>query len=169
MFKEIGVEELESRIKVFSMYHKDWSLITAGDEKGINTMTASWGGLGVLWNRNVATVYVRPSRHTRSFIESQDLFTVSFFGQRYREELDLLGSKSGRDCDKIGEVGFTPVFLENAPTFEQAELMLVCRKIYRQQLNLNNMLDHEIVEQNYSSGNVHIMFLGEIRKVFVKK
>ncbi len=169
MFQEIGMAELEGKIKVFSMYKDGWSLITAGDEKKINTMTASWGGLGVLWNLNVATVYVRPSRYTLSFIDRQDSFTVSFYGQNYRKELGVLGSKSGRDCDKIKEVGFTPVFLDNAPAFSQAELVLVCKKLYRQQMDLGLMSDPEFGKKNYPAGDVHILFIGEIQKAFIKK
>lgn len=169
MFREISIHELESKIGVFSMFDKDWSLITAGDERKINTMTASWGGLGIMWNMNIATIYVRPSRYTLKFIDSQDYFTLSFFGAAYRKELGILGSKSGRDGDKISEAGFTPVFLENAPTFEQAELTLLCRKVYRQQMNLNCMLDPAIKKDNYSAGDVHFMFLGEIKKAFVKE
>ncbi|MCX7614680.1 MAG: flavin reductase [Clostridiales bacterium] len=169
MFREMDMNEFESKISVFSMFNDEWSLITAGDQKKINTMTASWGGLGIMWSMKVATVYIRQSRYTMEFVDSQDYFTVSFFGKKYRKELGLLGSKSGRDCDKIKNAGFTPVFVENAPTFEQAELVLVCRKLYKQQMELSCILDPSIEKDNYSTGDLHHMYLGEIKKVFVKE
>lgn len=169
MFSEIDIKKLEDKVRVFTMFRDDWALITAGDEKKINTMTAAWGGLGILWHRPVATVYVRPSRYTLGFIDAQDAFTVSFYKQSYRKERSMLGAKSGRDCDKIKEAGFTPVFLDHAPAFKEAELVLVCRKLYRQQMELTLALDPEIEKKCYPAGDVHIMFIGEIQKAYIKE
>ena len=105
MFSRIDPKELDQN--VFSMIGEQWMLVTAGTAERCNTMTASWGGLGVLWGKPVATVYIRPQRYTLEFVEREDCFTLSFFGEEYRKALALCGSKSGRDVDKVKECGFT--------------------------------------------------------------
>ena len=105
MFGRIDPKELNQN--VFSMIGEQWMLVTAGTAERCNTMTASWGGLGVLWGKPVATVYIRPQRYTLEFVEREDCFTLSFFGEEYRKALALCGSKSGRDVDKVKECGFT--------------------------------------------------------------
>lgn len=105
MFSRIDPKELDQN--VFSMIGEQWMLVTAGTVERCNTMTASWGGLGVLWGKPVATVYIRPQRYTLEFVEREDCFTLSFFGEEYRKALALCGSKSGRDVDKVKECGFT--------------------------------------------------------------
>ena len=115
----------------FSMIGEQWMLVTAGTAERCNTMTASWGGLGVLWGKPVATVYIRPQRYTLEFVEREDCFTLSFFGEEYRKALALCGSKSGRDVDKVKECGFTVAGAAcGAPYFEEAGLVLVCKKAY---------------------------------------
>ena len=110
MFSRIDPKELNQN--VFSMIGEQWMLVTAGTAERCNTMTASWGGLGVLWGKPVATVYIRPQRYTLEFVEREDCFTLSFFGEEYRKALALCGSKSGRDVDKVKECGFTVAELD---------------------------------------------------------
>lgn len=113
-----------------------------GGEAGkFNTMTASWGGVGVLWNTNVTFSFVRPSRYTYTFMEQEKYYTLSFFGADCRRALQFCGSKSGRDVDKVAETGLTPVFDAPAPYFAEAELVLVCRKLYTQDLDTERLLD----------------------------
>ena len=76
-FREIAIESLE--FNPFTKIGKEWMLITAGDETKSNTMTASWGGLGIMWSKNVATAYVRPQRYTKEFMDKADTFTLTFF------------------------------------------------------------------------------------------
>ena len=106
-FKRIAPEEL--RVNPFSMIGKEWMLITAGTVSDCNTMTASWGGLGVIWGKPSATVYIRQSRYTKEFVDREERFTISVFDEAYRPALNLCGKVSGRDCDKIKEAGLTPV------------------------------------------------------------
>ena len=113
-------------------FNRDWALVTAGTIDRFNTMTISWGGMGTLWSRPVATVYVKPCRYTHEFMENNDYFTVSFFPEKYREDLGILGSRSGRDGDKVALTSLTPKAGEQWVSFEEAEHVLVCRKIYRQ-------------------------------------
>ena len=115
---------------VFRKFDKQWALVTAGTPEHYNTMTISWGGLGTLWRRPVATVYVKKNRYTFEFMEQNDYFTVSFYPEEQRRALSLLGSTSGRDGDKVAAAGLTPEFLPQGITFRQAETTLVCRKLF---------------------------------------
>ncbi len=163
-FKKIAPQEIEGN--VFEMIGDRWMLITAGDKGKYNTMTASWGGLGILWKLPVATCYIRPQRYTREFVEQSDYFTLTVFPKgRYKAELDLCGSKSGRDVDKAAACGFTPEFSDcGAPYFAEAELVLVCKKLYYDDFEPGRFLDDRI-EKNYGSGDYHRMYVGEIVEV----
>lgn len=154
---------------VFSIIGDQWMLITAGTPQKLNTMTASWGGMGVLWRRNVATVYIRPQRYTLEFVEREDFFTLSFFGAEYRGQLALCGANSGRDMDKVKECGFTVASgTGNAPYFEEAELVLVCRKLYRQDIAPKCFTDTALDGENYPEKDYHRMFIGEIVEAWKK-
>ena len=167
MFEKIDPKALDQN--VFSLIGDQWMLITAGTKDQCNTMTASWGGLGVLWGKPVATVYIRPQRYTMEFVEGSEFFTLAFFGEEYRKALALCGSKSGRDVDKVKECGFTVETAESgAPYFSQAELVLVCRKAYWQDMDPAHFLDPEI-EDHYAQKDYHRIFIGEIVEVLRKE
>ncbi len=151
-----------------SLIGDQWALLSAGDESGWNTMTVSWGQMGVLWNKNVATVYVRPQRNTLKFIEEHEHFSLSFFPSQYRPALSFCGAHSGRDCDKAKETGLTPVFGKDSVWFEEAKLVLVCRKLYRQPLLPECFLDQEPDQKNYPNKDYHICFIGEITTALKK-
>lgn len=164
-FQQIDIREIgQSAVKMIS---DDWALVTAGDEKKWNTMTISWGGLGELWGHDVAFIFIRPQRYTREFIEKSELFTISFFGGGFKEELSLCGSKSGRDIDKAAKTGLIPVFEDKTVFFVQAETVLICRKIAFQDLNPEGFLDKSI-EKNYPSKDYHRMYVGKILKTYRK-
>lgn len=153
---------------VFELIGKEWMLITAGQPEKFNTMTASWGGLGVLWNKNVVFCFVRPNRYTREFLDKEDNFTLSFFSEEYRDELMFCGTNSGRDTDKIEKTGLTPISTnKNLVTFEEARLILECKKIYIQDIDPKNFLSKEI-ETNYPQKDYHRMFIGEIINCLMK-
>ena len=149
---------------VFDRIGRGWMLVTAGERDALNTMTASWGGVGVLWNRPVAFTFVRPSRYTYEFIERADAYSLSFPGEAHRAALQLCGSKSGRDVDKIAAAGLTPIYDEVAPYFAEAEIALICRKLYTQDLDPARFLDPAI-ERQYANGDYHRVYVGEIVKV----
>lgn len=165
-FREISVEELKDN--PFTLINKDWMLITAGDESKHNTMTASWGGVGELWGKYVFTIYVRPQRYTLEFVEGNDYYSLCFFGPEYRNALSLCGTKSGRDIDKDQATGLTPKFDEAAPYYEQARLVFICRKLYRQDMEESCFLDRKVFEDCYPQNDLHRMFIGEIVKVLEK-
>ena len=146
----------------FDLLGRQWMLITAGPLSGFNTMTASWGALGVLWNRDCAFIVVRPTRFTFEFMERSTHFTLSFFGKEHRAALNFCGSHSGRVVDKCASTGLVPV--ETSPgcvAFEQARLVMECRKIYFQDLDPRKFLDVSI-QENYPERDYHRMYVGEI-------
>lgn len=168
MLKKIDPKEMSGN--VFSRIGDQWMLITAGDREAYNTMTASWGGLGVLWKKNVATAYVRPQRYTYEFMERESSFTLSFFGPEWRSQLTLCGTKSGRELDKVGACGFHTAWSDcGAPYFEEAELVLVCRKLYRQDLDPECFLDPSVDRDCYPTHDYHRMYIGEIVEAYEKK
>ena len=165
MFRKIDPKELE--VNVFSAVGDRWMLITAGTKELCNTMTASWGGLGILWGEPMATAYIRPQRYTKQFVDENEYFTLTFFPDEYRKQLALCGTKSGRDVDKIAECGFTVAVSEcGAPYFEEAELVLVCRK--RMVMPMDPAAVPDDVKEKHYNGDYHDIYWGEIVEVLVK-
>ena len=122
--------EIIGKEDVFNLIGKQWMLVTAGTAEKFNTMTASWGGLGWLWNKPVAFVFIRPERYTHDFIEASDRLTLSFYDEEHRNILQFCGTKSGRDTDKVTSTGLLPLPLDSGTvTFSQARLTLDCRKL----------------------------------------
>ncbi len=163
--KEISLNELS--FNPWEKIGKEWFLLTSGNEQdGFNTMTASWGFMGVMWRKNVFITVVRPTRYTYEFMEKNDLFTVSFFDEKYRPALNFCGSYSGRDCDKASKAGLDPEYIDGTTTFEEASLVLVCRKIYAQDMDVSLLAD----DLKPVNGNdpIHKQFIGEILKAYVK-
>lgn len=142
-------------------------LLTAGDKTACNTMTIGWGGLGSLWQKPACTVYVRPSRHTFQFMESHDYFTVSVLPRDRKDILSLCGTKSGRDVDKIAVCGLTLCHgAGDAPFFDEAELVLVCRKLYAQDMRPECAVDTGAAAQFYTEGDWHRMYVGEVVEAY---
>lgn len=164
MFKKTSVYDLP--FNVFEEINKNWMLITAKNPDGkVNTMTASWGMMGEIWGKEAVTVYIRQSRYTKEFVDSQEYFTLSLF-DGYKKELGVLGSKSGRDGDKISEVGFSIEEVDNQPTFSQCKAVLVCKKMYQDDIAIKDMKD-DIVKAMYQDGDQHTMYIAEIVGCYV--
>ena len=155
---------MEFTTEVFSLFDKKWALVTAGTMDCFNTMTIGWGGLGTLWSRPVATVYVRTSRYTHEFMDKNGYFTVSFYPEDKKKILGVLGTKSGRDMDKMHDSGLTPVAAGESVTVAEAELTLVCKKLYMQRLELDR-IPEDIVQKLYSKDAPHDMYIGEVVSV----
>jgi flavin reductase (DIM6/NTAB) family NADH-FMN oxidoreductase RutF len=148
-----------------------WMLITARDEADWNTMTASWGGLGVLWGRDVAFMFIRPSRRTFAFANTASLFTLSFFDEAYRGALEFCGAKSGRDVDKAAGAALTPIVFDDSLAggrvagsagFKEAREIIVCRKLYTHDLDPAAFLDAPSIEESYHGKDYHRMYIGEV-------
>ena len=163
-FKEISPKEL--RFNIFKTV-SDWGLITAGDKSLFNTMTASWGGAGVMWNRDVVFAFIRPQRYTFEVLDKSDIFTFSFYAPKYKEALSICGTKSGRDIDKVKETGLTPVFSEKGVYFNEADTVFCLKKIHEQYIVPEGFVDKSI-EDNYKAQDYHKMFIGEITAVLTK-
>ena len=150
----------------FTLIDDDWFLLSAGDLHAFNTMTASWGGVGILWNKPVVFCFVRPQRYTYKFIESNELFTMSFFDDSHRDALSLCGKVSGRQTDKMKATGLTPMESPKGSVFyEQAKLMLECRKLYYSDIIPENFMI-EGINSNYPKKDYHRMYIGEITSCF---
>ncbi len=160
---EIAPEQVSGN--VFDLIGKQWTLITAGTEARFNTMTASWGGLGVLWGGPAAFIFVRPQRYTLEFLHQNAKFTLSFYDESYRKALNVLGSKSGRDGDKVAEAGLTPVFADGTTYFEEAKLVLFCEKWYESRLEPNGIKNPNAINPFYPKKDYHHMLVGKIAKV----
>lgn len=150
----------------FSLIGKEWMLITAGNPKEFNTMTASWGGLGVLWNKPVATLYIRPQRYTKEFVEKNEQFTLSFFDSSYKKALSYCGTHSGRDVDKMKETGLVPEALGESVAFKQAKMVLLCKKLYQQDMEEGCFLDTKLIKENYPQNDLHRIYIGEILEMY---
>lgn len=166
-FIEVKPEQLQWN--PFTKIGKEWMLVTAGTKEKFNTMTASWGGAGVLWGKNVATAYIRPQRYTKEFVDAEELFTLTFFGDQCREALNLCGKLSGRDCDKVGQAGLTPYFTDGTVSFEEADTILVCRKLYADTIKPECFLSQEDDCKWYEAKDYHTMYIAEIVKVLVRE
>ncbi|MBR3630949.1 MAG: flavin reductase family protein [Oscillospiraceae bacterium] len=153
----------------FETIGKDWFLLTAGTPEQFNTMTCSWGAMGVIWNDPAVTAYVRTNRHTFGYLEESPLFTISVLPEEYRKVLSYCGSHSGRDVDKVKETGLTPVTLGGAPAFAEARLVFVCEKVYAQMLDENCFVLPETKTAYYSKDPMHKMYIGRIKAVYVNE
>ena len=167
-YREISPEELScSPIKLIG---KDWLLITVKDEAkscGANAMTASWGGLGVLWSLPVATIYVRPQRYTYSLIENENEVSLCFPPEKYRKAMGLCGTKSGRDLDKITEAGLEVATVDGVPVIADSEIILVCKKLYADDIKKENFVEEHPLS-HYEKNDFHRFYVLEIKKVLVK-
>ena len=163
--KEINIRDIKkSAVELIS---DGWGLVTAGTEEKFNTMTVSWGGLGEIWGKDAVFIFIRPQRYTYEFIEKEEFFTLSFYGNEYKDALKICGTQSGRNTDKVAAAGLTPLFVDNTVSFEQAEYTLVCRKMASQFIDPKGFID-EAIDKNYSAGEYHKVYIAEIVKVYAK-
>ena len=165
MLKQIPVDSIS--MNVFQAIGKQWMLITAGDREDCNTMTASWGGLGILWGKPAATAYVRPQRYTHSYMQREDYFTLSFLPETYRKALAYCGSHSGREEDKWAASGLTPAFTEQGvPYVAEAELVRVVRKQFCQRMEGESILDQDVKDLDYPEADYHYIYIGQIMEAY---
>lgn len=167
--KKISVSELKDNM--FDAIGKEWMLVTAGMPEKFNMMTASWGGTGILWGKPVAFIFIRPERYTYEFIEKGDTLTLSFLGEAHRDIHKICGSQSGRDIDKVAASGLKPYVTENGNiAYEQARLILECKKLYADFIDADNFVDKLLISRWYGEGygGFHKMYILEIQNVLVE-
>lgn len=167
MFKNIAPDKIEKNS--IHLIAKEWMLITAGNINSFNNMTAAWGGLGYLWNKPVVFVYVRPTRYTYKFMENNDFFTLTFFEEKFRNILNLAGTKSGCEIDKMHGLGLTPVKSKNDSVYyEEAQMVMECRKLYFQDIDPDKFLDNGIIS-HYPKRDFHRIYTAEIVETLIKE
>ncbi|MDR2828440.1 MAG: flavin reductase [Acholeplasmatales bacterium] len=170
MLKDKNIKDLS--INPFTEIGLNWMLITAGNSTSSNTMTASWGGVGFMWNKNVAYIVVRPSRYTHSFITKEGYFSLSFLPSKYKKQLNYLGSVSGRDEDKIKnsklELDYCLIDKHEVPYFKDSNLVYICKTLFIQPYNPSSFLDSKI-DVWYKDHDYHDLFIAEILKVKVNE
>ncbi len=165
-FKEINPNDFN--ISPFKLIGKDWMLIVAGNKDKANAMTASWGGLGVMWNKNVSYVVIRPQRYTKEFIDNLDTFSLCFFDESYRKTLSYMGTISGRNEDKIKNSKLTLDFFNDTPIFAEAKNVIICKKLYAQNYDPNLFIDKQIDEQIYPNKDYHTLYISEVMNILGK-
>ncbi len=166
-FKTITPEEIKSN--PFHLIGKEWMLVTAEMNGHVNTMTANWGGVGVMWNLDVVFVVIRPQRYTKEFVDHSNTFSLTFFDQSHKSELAYLGNTSGRDEDKIAHTKLKIVYENETPFFEQAKTVLICKKLFAQPYQKESFTDLEIEKKIYDSEDYHTLYIAEIIKVLVSE
>ncbi len=164
--KKINIKELGGN--AVSLFDDKWCLITAGAVDNYNTMTASWGAMGELWNKDVCFIFIRPQRYTKEFVEREEYFTLSFFGEEYKKALTFCGRFSGRDYDKAKETGLTPVEIDSCTTFGECETVIVCKKIASQEIDPEGFIDKDIDPKNYPMKDYHTMYIGEVISCYAR-
>ncbi|AJA46903.1 hypothetical protein CPAST_c08030 [Clostridium pasteurianum DSM 525 = ATCC 6013] len=166
-FVEIKPEELNKN--TFQIIGKDWTLITAQKDNKVNTMTASWGGFGVMWGKNVAHIVLRPQRYTKEFVDNSSTFSLSFLDKSFKDKLTYLGTVSGRDEDKVTKSNLTVEHSDATPYFEEANLVVICKKLYAQEFKPEFFVETDLDEKWYPDKDYHTLYIAEIQKVLIKE
>ena len=168
-FNEIKPELFDQ--SPFKLIGKDWMLITAEKDGKVNTMTASWGGFGVMWGKNVVYIGIRPQRYTKEFVDNSDTFSLTFLDNSYKTTLSYLGSKSGRDEDKIEKSKLTILHTDDIPYFAEATSAILCKKLYVQDLKPEcfTAQEQELNGKWYPNADYHTLYIAEITKILVKE
>lgn len=149
----------------------EWMAVTAGNADKVNTMTASWGGVGVLWGKNVAFIFIRESRYTKEFIDENEGFTLNFFDnedQECKQALKYFGAVSGRDEDKIAKANMNVEYCDNVPYIKESNMVFVCKKMSAAVIDPKGFIDPEIMDKWYKEGDMHTMYIGEITQILAR-
>lgn len=173
-FRSISPGEFTT--KPVELFGSDWPLLCAGTKDDFNSMTIGWGAVGQIWGMPYTSVYVRPTRYTHEFMDKYEYFSIVVFDRSFKESLATFGTESGRDIDKMNFPGLTPDFSYNAPVFHEANLILICKKMYRQEIDKDLLISEyktKVIEEFYSKGvsynNFHTIYYGEITNILSVK
>ena len=165
-YKEISAEELNEN--PFKLIGKDWLLITAEKDSKVNMMTASWGQVGIMWNKPVVNIFIRESRFTKGFIDNGEIFSLCVLPESLKNVHSITGSKSGRDMDKVKETGLTVEHDGEIPYFSESRLIIECKKLFQQEMPESAYIDKNIFNEQYKNGNLHTQYIAEITKILIK-
>ena len=163
--REVAVTELS--VDVVNLWMNQWLLLTAGTIDDCNMMTVAWGSIGCMWSRPFVQIVVRPQRYTRKYIEQSDSFTLCAFPEKYRKDLQTLGTLSGRNGNKLAKTGLTLKASKRvaAPSYNEATIIFECRKIYYQDMDPRGFFD-KTIQDNYAAKDYHRIYFGEILSVY---
>lgn len=153
----------------FEKIGSDWAAVTVAHEDKVNAMTISWGGLGVMWNKNVCYVFIRDSRYTKEFIDQEDTFSLTFFPKEFgKSALKYLGGVSGRDENKIKNAHLHIDYADGIPYIDEGNLVITCKKLSMTRLTPDSFLDPTIESSFYADGDLHNMYVAEILQVLAR-
>ncbi len=165
-FQPLSIEFLE--FNPFTKIGKEWALVTSGTRTAANCMTISWGGVGVLWGKNVVFVFIRDSRYTKELLDSNDFFSITFLGEEHRGALNYCGSHSGREGDKVRAAGLSLDFRHGIPYIDEGNLVLLCNKMSATRITEESFLAPDIREKWYQDGDMHTMYVAEIIDILAR-
>lgn len=165
MAREISPDNFD--YSVFKTIGKDWMLIAAEADGKANAMTASWGGMGVIWGKNVAYIFIRPQRYTKEFVDKADELTISVFGEEKRQMMTYMGTVSGRDEDKMEKSGLHRFENDGKVFFGDAKITMFCHKLYAQEMKPECFIDKSCDEKWYPQKDYHTMYVVEIDKILI--
>ena len=157
------------QVRPHDLWENQALLLTSGNflTGKYNCMTVGWGSFGTMWSRPFVMVVVRPQRYTFEFMESFESFTLCAFPEKYQPALGLLGSKSGRDGNKIQKSGLTAISsnMVAAPSFSEANLIIECNKVYWDDMKPDHFLA-DYIQKKYPNSDYHRIYFGEILTIF---
>ena len=165
-FVEVNLDEFE--LKPFEFWGKNWALVTAGTKDNVNTMTVGWGSVGVLWQKKVVSIYIRPQRYTKEFVDKNDKFSITSFGEERRNELAYLGKVSGKQEDKISKAGLTVAYDDGVPYISEGNIILICKKLYETEINPVLFTDKSI-DNFYPEKDYHTQYIAEVEKILIRE
>lgn len=167
----MGIYEIKPKDfneSAFKLIGSDWMLVTAAKGEDVNTMTASWGTFGIMWNKNVVSIVLRPQRYTKEFVDSSDSFSLTIFDKKYKKDLSYLGTVSGRDeKNKIDKTNLTVKFIDGVPSFEEAKITIIAKKLFAQNFTPDSFIDETILDKCYPDKDYHTMYFAEIEKILI--
>ena len=166
-FKEISVYDINKYKDSISLF-KDWAVTVVDDKDKVNPMTIGWGGIGVLWRKPCLTVYINKQRYSKELFDNSDYFSVCFFEtEKYKNELTIYGTKSGRDLDKIKETKLTVKEIDGVKYIDEADLIIICKKMGQSDFDIDKVYE-ESIKKWYNESGVHTLYYGEIVKVLLR-
>lgn len=165
-FQPLSADSIE--FNPFTKIGKEWALITAGNKNSANPMTISWGGMGVLWGKNVVFVFVRDSRYTKELLDQGEFFSLSFLSETYREALNYCGSHSGREGNKLEKAGLTLGIRHSIPYIDEGNFIFLCEKMSATRITEDSFLTPDIKEKWYKDGDMHTMYIAEIIDIIAR-
>ncbi|AEV68190.1 flavin reductase family protein [Acetivibrio clariflavus] len=165
-FVEIDADKFE--LNPFKFWDKDWALVTAGTKDSVNTMTVGWGNFGILWGKKVVSIYIRPQRYTKEFVDKNHRFSVTYFGEERKKEMAYLGTVSGRDEDKISKAGLTVAYHDGVPYINEGKIVFICRKLWETEINPERFIDKSI-DNFYPEKDYHTQYIAEVEKILIRE